>query len=54
MWTMELFTTTPASATMPVPVMMMEKNWPVTSMPSSTPTVDSTTSEASARCGRSC
>ena len=40
---MELFTTTPASATMPVPVMMIEKYWPVTIMPSTTPTVDSTT-----------
>ena len=43
---MLLFTTIPASATMPVPVMMIEKGWPITSMPISTPVVDSTTASS--------
>ena len=45
MSTMALFTTMPASATMPVPVMMMEKVCSLSAMPSSTPNTDITTVE---------
>ena len=37
MSTMLWFTTMPASASMPVPVMMIENAWPITTMPSSAP-----------------
>ena len=40
-----LFTTIPASATMPVPVMMIENFCPMISMPISTPATDMTTAE---------
>jgi hypothetical protein len=43
---MLLFTTIPASATTPVPVMMTEKGWFITSMPISTPAVDRTTASS--------
>ena len=40
---MLLFTTMPARATIPVPVMMIEKACCITSIPIRTPTVDNTT-----------
>ena len=43
---MLLFTTIPASATTPVPVMMTEKGWPMTSIPKSTPALESTTASS--------
>ena len=43
MRTMLLFTTIPASATIPVPVMMMENGCCITSIPISAPAVDMTT-----------
>ena len=43
---MLLFTTIPASATIPVPVMMIEKNCPMMIMPQSTPATDITTASS--------
>ena len=43
---MLLFTTIPASATMPVPVMMIEKGCCITIMPIKTPVVDRTTARS--------
>ena len=42
---MALFTTMPASATTPVPVMMIENFCPISAMPSSTPNTDMITVE---------
>ena len=44
--TMELFTTIPANATMPVPVMMIEKVCPVTIIPIKTPAIETTIVES--------
>ena len=46
MSTMLLFTTMPASATMPVPVMMIEKGCSITTMPISTPVVERITARS--------
>ena len=40
---MLLLTTMPANATIPVPVIMIEKVWSMTNIPISTPEVDKTT-----------
>ena len=53
--TMLWFTTMPASASMPVPVMMIEKVWPITTMPSSAPIMARiTATRIKARRDRSC
>ena len=44
--TILLFTMIPASATIPTPVMIALKGWPVRMRPNSTPTVDITTDDS--------